>query len=333
MMAKLFRSVIVCIILVSFSSAVPSAFAKTIELKIAHANVPDHPMGVGFEKFKERVESLTKGAIKVKIFDSGKLGGINEMMSAIQTHSLQIASIPTPYLVNYNKKFSIFDMPFMFPDYESTDKITDGPVGRRLATVFENRGLKGLGYIEIGFRNVFNNKRPIEKIEDAKGLKIRATGSKSHIATLQSFGLMATSVAWGEVYTAMQQKTVDGIDMDIHLAAFNNFDEVTKYVTLTGALYTPHLVFINDKFLKGLSKENQKIVLDSFDEMKVFERSLNRSLEKEGLEKLKKKGLMVTTLSPAEKQKWIDASKVVYKKFEKNIGKDLLLEVKNTLKQ
>jgi len=128
-------------------------------------------------------------------------------------------------------------------------------------------------------------------------------------------------------------KTVDGIDIDINLAAFNNFDEVTKYVTLTGALYTPHLVFINDKFLKGLSKENQKIVLDSFDEMKVFERSLNRSLEKEGLEKLKKKGLMVTTLSPAEKQKWIDASNVVYKKFEKNIGKDLLLEVKNTLTQ
>ena len=305
-----------------------TAEAKTVMLKIAHANVAKHPMGVGFEKFKEMVESRSNGEVKVKIFDSGKFGGVKEMMSAIQTNTLQMVSIPTPYLVNYDKKFAIFDMPFLFPSYEATDKITDGSIGTDLAGILEKRDMKGLGYIEIGFRNIFNNKKAVKTLEDARGLKIRATGSKAHIATLQSFGILATSVAWGEVYTAMQQKTVDGIDIDINLAAFNKFYEVNNYLTLTRSLYTPHLVFINNTFLKKLTPENQKIVLAAFEEMKVFERDLNRRLEEEGIQKLKAGGIEVTTLSPQERQRWVDASASVYKKFEDTIGKDLIAEVK-----
>lgn len=330
MRQKLFSKLMgVTLVVLSMGLIGTSAEAKTVELKIAHANVAKHPMGVGFEKFKEMVENRSNGEVKVKIFDSGKFGGVKEMMSAIQTNTLQMASIPTPALVNYDKRFAIFDMPFLFPNYQATDKITDGSIGSDLAGVLEKRGIIGLGYIEIGFRNIFNNKRPINTLEDARGLKIRATGSKAHIATLQSFGILATSVAWGEVYTAMQQKTVDGIDIDVNLAAFNKFYEVNKYLTLTRSLYTPHLVFINKGFLEKLTPQNQKIVLAAFDEMKIFERELNRRLEKEGIEKLKAGGIEVVTLSPQERQRWVDASASVYAEFEHTIGKEVITEVKN----
>ena len=131
------------------------------------------------------------------------------------------------------------DLPFLFPDYPSTDKITDGPIGMNATKALESSGIVGLGYIEIGFRNLWNNSRAVATLEDAEGLKIRSTPSKAHIATLKSLGLNPTPVSWGEVYTAMQQKTVDGIDIDLNLAWHNNFPEVNDHVTIGKQSFQP----------------------------------------------------------------------------------------------
>jgi TRAP-type C4-dicarboxylate transport system substrate-binding protein len=195
----------------------------------------------------------------------------------------------------------------------------------------EKSGIIGLGYIEIGFRNLWNNNRAVSTLEDAKGLKIRSTPSKAHIATLKALGMNPTPISWGEVYTAMQQKTVDGIDIDLNLAWFNNFPEVNNHVTIVNSLFSPHLVMISKRFLESLTAEQKELVLKTFDEIKLYERKLIRDGEEEILAKLSDKGVTVTVLTPEERQRWAEATKGVYSEFENRIGKDLIEKAKATI--
>ncbi len=141
-----------------------------------------------------------------------------------------------------------------------------------------------------------------------------------------------TPISWGEVYTALQQKTVDGIDIDLNLAWFNNFPEVNSNLTIVNSLYSPHLVMMSKKFLDSLSAEDRKMMLDTFQEVKLYERKLIRDGEKEIMAKLAEKAVNVTVLSDEELAKWAEATASVYKQFEDRIGKDLIEQVKATVK-
>ncbi len=312
--------------------AVPIAFSAPKVIKIAHPNVPQHPMGQCFEKFKELVEQRSNGKFRVDVYDSSKFGNFDSVVQGLQYNMLQMGSASTPNLSPFSDSFLIYDLPFLFPNYESTDLITDGPIGMNAAKALEASGIIGLGYIEIGFRNIWNNQKTITTMADAKGLKIRSTPSKAHIATLKALGMNPTPISWGEVYTALQQKTVDGIDIDLNLAWFNNFPEVNNNLTIVNSLYSPHLVMMSKKFLDSLSAEDRKMMLDTFQEVKLYERKLIRDGEKEIMAKLADKGVSVTVLSDEERAKWAEATASVYKQFEDRIGKDLIEQVKATVK-
>ncbi|BCS99158.1 ABC transporter substrate-binding protein [Desulfoluna limicola] len=318
-------------LMITLFLATSSAVAGPIVIKLAHPNVPQHPMGQAFEKFKELLEERSNGEFRVDIFDSSKFGNFDSVVQGLQFNMLQMGSAATPNLAPFSDEFLIFDLPFLFPDYPSADKITDGPIGMNATKALEKSGIVGLGYIEIGFRNLWNNKKAVATLEDAKGLKIRSTPSKAHIATLKSLGMNPTPISWGEVYTALQQKTVDGIDIDLNLAWHNNFPEVNNHVTIVNSLYSPHLVMISKRFLDGLSAKNKELVLKTFDECKLYERKLIRDGEKEVIGKLEAKGVTVTTLTPEERKRWAEASSVVYKKFEDRIGKELIERAKATI--
>ena len=165
--------------------AVPIAFSAPTVIKIAHPNVPQHPMGKCFEKFKELVEQRSNGKFRVDVYDSSKFGNFDSVVQGLQYNMLQMGSASTPNLSPFSDSFLIYDLPFLFPNYESTDLITDGPIGMNAAKALEASGIIGLGYIEIGFRNIWNNQKTITTMADAKGLKIRSTPSKAHIATLR----------------------------------------------------------------------------------------------------------------------------------------------------
>ncbi len=242
-----------CLMIVMLAS---SGFAATV-IKIAHPNVPSHPEGQAFELFKSDLEKRSNGAFKVQIYDSSKYGNFDAVVQGLQMGVLQMgADAPNNFSV-FNPKLMMFYMPFLIPDYESSDLITDGPLGQELAKALEKNNIMGLGYIEIGFRNIFSS-RPVRKLEDARDLKIRATYSKAHIAILKALGMNPTPVAWGEVYTALQQKTVDAIDIDLNLAWFNKFPEITKYVTMTNSFYSPHLVLVSKAFWSKLDAQQQQ---------------------------------------------------------------------------
>lgn len=317
--------------LLSLSMGVTGAIAAPTIIKLAHPNVPQHPMGQAFIKFKELVEERSKGAFRVDIFDSSKFGNFDSVVQGLQLNMLQMGSASTPNLSPFSDEFLLFDLPFLFPDYPSTDKITDGPIGMNATKALEKSGIIGLGYIEIGFRNLWNSKRAVVTLEDAKGLKIRSTPSKAHIATLKSLGMNPTPISWGEVYTAMQQKTVDGIDIDLNLAWFNNFPEVNNHVTIVNSLFSPHLVMISKKFLDSLSPEDKELILTTFDEIKLYERKLIRDGEKEIMAKLADKGVTVTVLAPEERERWAAATADVYTQFQDRIGKDLIEKAKATI--
>lgn len=311
--------------------AIPVAFSAPTVIKIAHPNVPQHPMGQCFEKFKELVEKRSDGKFRVDIYDSSKFGNFDSVVQGLQMNMLQMGSASTPNLSPFSDSFLIYDLPFLFPNYESTDLITDGPIGMGAAKALEASGIIGLGYIEIGFRNIWNNQKTITTMADAKGLKIRSTPSKAHIATLKALGMNPTPISWGEVYTALQQKTVDGIDIDLNLAWFNNFPEVNNNLTIVNSLYSPHLVMMSKKFLDSLSPEDNKMMMDTFQEVKLYERKLIRDGEKEIMAKLADKGVSVTVLSDEERAKWAEATAGVYKQFEDRIGKDLIEQVRATV--
>ncbi len=330
MKKKLFT--LIAAILMVTMLAIPVAFSAPTVIKIAHPNVPQHPMGQCFEKFKELVEQRSDGKFRVDIYDSSKFGNFDSVVQGLQMNMLQMGSASTPNLSPFSDSFLIYDLPFLFPNYESTDLITDGPIGMDAAKALESSGIIGLGYIEIGFRNIWNNQKTITTMADAKGLKIRSTPSKAHIATLKALGMNPTPISWGEVYTALQQKTVDGIDIDLNLAWFNNFPEVNNNLTIVNSLYSPHLVMMSKKFMDSLSAEDKKMMLDTFQEVKLYERKLIRDGEKDIMAKLADKGVSVTVLSDEERAKWAEATAGVYEQFEERIGKDLIEQVRATVK-
>ena len=244
---------------------------------------------------------------------------------------LQMGSDALNNLSVFNSRLMLFDMPFILSSYEEADLITDGPIGQELKSSLTKNNIVGLGYIEIGFRNIFSN-RPIRSLEDAKGLKIRATHSKAHIAILQSLGMNPTPVAWGEVYTALQQKTVDAIDIDLNLGWFNKFPEVAKYVTITRSFYSPHLVMLSKPFWEKLTPEQQQMVNESFAVAQEFQRKTIRANEAMIMEKIKEAGGEIIILPPEELARWKEATSTIPKQFESAIPPALLQEMIDTIK-
>lgn len=300
-------------------------------IKIAHPNVPEHPMGQGFEYFKELVERRSDGEFRVQIFDSSKFGDFDSVVQGLQSGLLQMGSASTPNLSPFSKNFLIFDMPFLIPSYEASDLITDGPIGKEAAQALSDTGILGLGYIEIGFRHLFNNQRAVESREDASNLKIRSTPSKAHIATLESYGVNPTPIAWSEVYTALQQETVDGIDIDLNLAWYNNFHEVTDHVTLIGALYSPHLVMISKTFYEGLDPSEQIMITEAFTEMKLYQRRLIRENEERILDDMREAGMEIVELTDEQRAAWAEAAESVYDEFGDQVGRDLIERARETI--
>ena len=307
------------------------AVAPAQTIKLAHPNVPEHPMGQAFQRFKDLVEERSGGEMTVDIYDSSKFGNFDSVVQGLQTGLLQMGSASTPNLAPFSKDFLIFDMPFLIPSYEAADLITDGEIGQNAAKALEPTGIIGLGYIEIGFRHIFNNSVSVEELSDMEGLKIRSTPSKAHIATLEALGANPTPIAWSEVYTALQQQTVDGIDIDLNLAWFNNFHEVTDNLTLVGSLYSPHLVMVSKMFFEGLPAEKQEIITSAFEEAQAYERELIRGNEEEIKVKMADAGMTVVELSEEERAKWREATQPVVEQFADQVGQDLIDQARQTI--
>ena len=300
---------------------------KTVSLKLGHAVAPEHPYHLGAVKFAELVAQRTGNKVKIDVYPSTQLGNERDMVEGLQLGTMDLVVTSTGPLGGFVPKMFVVDLPFLFRDREHAYKVLDGPIGKDLFEAFAPKGIKGLAFWENGFRQITNNVRPIEKPEDLKGIKIRTMENKVHLASFRAFGASPTPMAWSEVYTALQQKTIDAQENPIAIIYHQKIAEVQKYLALTGHFYSPTTLLMSLKAYNALPKDIQKIMDDTAIECATYERNLLRDSEAKQIAEVKAKGMQVTT---PNKKSFQDAAAPVYKEFEAQFGKDTIDKIITT---
>ncbi len=240
---------------------------KPIVLKLGHAVAPEHPYHLGAVKYAEMVGQRTKGKVKIDVYPSTQLGNERDMVEGLQLGTIDLVVTSTGPLGGFVPKMFVVDLPFLFRDREHAYKVLDGPVGRELMDAFAPKGIKGLAFWENGFRQITNNVRPIEKPEDLKGIKIRTMENKIHLASFRAFGASPTPMAWSEVYTALQQGTIDGQENPLSTIMANSLWEVQKYLVLTSHAQSAFIAQINEGIWQKMTPETQKVWMDTWKEV------------------------------------------------------------------
>jgi tripartite ATP-independent transporter DctP family solute receptor len=318
------------------SILVASAFAALCAGSALAAD-PQYVMKVGYivpetqsdhiimrDVFKKDVEAKSGGRIKVELYPNAQLGGDRELTESVQLGTIQMAIPATSALAGFDKRFQVFDLPFLFKSKQAAYKALDGELGRKLDALLPAMGMVNLGYGENGFRHITNNRGPITKPADLKGLKIRTMENPMHIAFFKLLGANPTPMNFGELYTALQQKTVDAEENPIALVYTSKFYEVQKFYSLTGHVYSATMLVTNKKFLDKLPADLRKIVTDAARRYVVEQRKLSDKQEGEFLGLLKKAGMKVNEVTPAEKAAFVKATLPVYDSFKDVLGADLI---------
>lgn len=310
---------------------VASAQEKTI--KFATQNPKGHPIVMGLDKFKEIVESKSGGKIKVNVFPGGTLGSDQANISALQGGTLEMVSLNSGILANQVKEFAIYDFPFLVGSEAEADAVMDGAFGKRLHDKLQEKGLIGLAYYELGFRQITNSKRPITKVEDLEGLKLRVIPNPINVDWVKALGANPTPLPFPEVYSAMEQRAIDGQENPVTVINANKFYEVQKYVVMSNHQYNPQSVLISKKFWDGLDAGQKKIVADAAIESAKYERQEARAQVAAALDNMKKNGMQVTEFSPAEQIKLRDKMRPITAKYGVTVGQDLIKEMQDVIEK
>ena len=298
-------------------------------IRVGHVLAPEHPYHLGLEKFGSLVSEKTNGDVKVEVFHSSQLGNERDLIEGLQLGTVEMCIVSTAPLSSFTTKFSVFDLPFIFSETLKTREILDGPIGQGILDTLDAQGIVGLCYFENGFRNITNRVRPITNPEDLRGLKIRTMESPIHMASFRVMGADPTPMALGELFTALQQGTVDGQENPLAIINTSKFYEVQKYLSITEHFYAPAPLLIGKSFYDRLDADVQKAVKDAAIEARGFERGLLDDMNTRLREELQKAGMEMNTV---EKQPFIDAVQPVYKEYEDVIGKELIQQVQDAQK-
>jgi len=284
-------------------------------------NGPDaHPAVAGMKKFKETVETRSGGKIKVQLFLNGALGSDQATLSSIKGGTVEMAVMNSGILASEIKPLEVFDFPFLFANEKEADAITDGSIGKKMHAMLADKGIVGLAYWELGFRNITTSKRAINKVEDIEGLKLRVIPNAINVDWVKGLGANPTPMPFPEVYTALEQGAIDGQENPISVIAANKFWEVQKYVVLSNHQYNPQSVILSKKVWDTLSATEKKIVEESAVEAATVQRQAARAALSSNLELLKKNGMTVTQFSPAEVAKLHQKMKAVIDKHSAALG-------------
>ena len=330
-MKRIFIKTLIASVALAAAGVSSAQDVKTI--KFANQNTAGHPIVLGMEKFKEIVEKNSGGKIKVNVFPGGTLGSDQANVSAIQGGTLEMASMNSGIFASQVKEFAIFDFPFMFGSGKEADAVVDGAVGKKLHAKLEEKGIVGLGFYELGFRNISNSKRAINKVEDLEGLKLRVIPNPINVDWVKALGANPTPLPWPEVYAALEQKAVDGQENPVATINGAKLYEVQKHLALTGHQYNPQSVIISKKFWDKLSAAEKKILSDAVSDSAKYQREQARKLEASILENLKKNGMQVTQLPAAELDKLRDKMRTVTARYGVTVGQDLVKEVQGEIEK
>jgi len=305
-----------------------TALAEPIVIKFSHVVAVDTPKGQAAEYFKKLAEERTKGAVKVEVFPNSQLYKDKEEMEALQLGAVQMLA---PSLAKFAplgvKQFELFDLPYIFDGYGELHTLTEGPVGMKLLSMLEPKGIRGLAYWDNGFKVMSANK-PLRTPDDFKGLKMRIQSSNILDAQMRALGAIPQKMAFSEVYQALQTGVVDGTENPPSNLYTQKMYEVQKYVTLSNHGYLGYAVIVNKKFWDGLPADIRTTLEGAMADATTYANSIAKQKNDEDMAAVKASGKSeIITLTPAEKAQWKAALYKVHDEMADRIGKDLLQEV------
>lgn len=283
-----------------------------------------HPEYEASLKFKELVEAESDD-LTVEVYHSGQIADDRSAIEMLQFGTLDATIPSTSPLVNFIPAYGVFDLPFTVPNEEVVDKVLDGPFGDKMLEMVDQQGLVGLAWWENGFRNLTNDVKPVAGMEDVKGLKIRTMENEIHLDAWKALGANPTPMAFTELFTALQQGTIDGQENPYPTILLSKYPEVQKHVSNTNHVYTPFIFLFSKKVWEELSAEQQDIISKAAVEAGKFNRERTREVADESLETLKKE-MTFTEIKEGEFEKFQEAVKPVIDKYKEKIGAEIVDE-------
>ena len=315
--------------------AAPAAFAQYSDrnIKLSNGVNEDHPVGAGIKRMQEVLNAKSGGKMKINAFWGGAAGNDLQATQALRAGTQEMVIPSTSPLVGIVKELGVFDLPFLFANEKEADAILDGPVGQLLNKRLEEVGLVNLAYWENGFRNLTNSKHPVAKVEDFSGIKVRVMQNNIFLDTFKTLGSNAVPMAFPEVFTALETKTIDGQENPFVTINTSKYYEVQKYLSVTRHAYTPFLVLYSKKMFDALSKDEQAALREAAVEGQKVQRATIRANDSKALAELKTRGMQVNEISAAEQKRMLEKVKPVYEKNSATIGPDIVNAVMNELKK
>lgn len=295
------------------------ASAETV-IKVGHGAAETFHMHRALLKFEELVEAGSGGEIDVQIFPSSQMGPDREMIEGVQTGVLEMAIPPSSFFAGWDPAFAVIELPYMYSSKEVAWKVLNSGEGDGMLARVENQGLVGLGWLELGVRNVTNNTRPIATPEDLEGIKLRTMKVPAHVATFESLGANPTPMNFGEVYSALQQGVIDGQENPLAIITSQRFYEVQKYLSTTGHVFAVYMPVISKPFFDSLSAEHQQLIRDSMAEARTYQAQLITSEDTAQLEEIRAAGVEVLDLTAEQRQAFADKTESVRLQYRDEVG-------------
>jgi TRAP-type transport system periplasmic protein len=296
-------------------------------LKLGYSLAPTSHYGVGATAMGEELERLSDGKFSIEQFPANALGGEREMVEGAQIGTVDLVVTSTGPVGNFVPDTLLTDIPFLFRDYDHAHAVLDGPIGQAILDQFPDHGLVGLAWGENGFRNLTNSVRPIRTPEDSRGLKVRTMENQVHMQAFQQLGVLPTPMAFPELFTALQQGTVDGQENPIGVILSANFSQVQKHLSLTQHVYSPALIIMSPSVWDGLSEEEQGWFKEAAAAGAAAMRAKAREDADNGVAQLKEQGMEV--VEDVDRAAFEEALQPVFARFAERFGQEKIDEIRN----
>lgn len=301
---------------------------KIYNVKIAHGLTKNTHCHKGLEYFKQILEERSGGRIKATIYSGGELGDSRSLIEGMQMGTVHIVVTAVAPLSAFEPKLMLSDLPFIFDSHEQAENILDGPIGKEIAADLPKKArIRLLSYWVSGFRNVFNDKRPVNNVQDLADMKIRVMETPVHIDTFKELGAIPTPMSFGELYMALAQGVVDAAENDADAFWSQRFYEVCSYYSRTKHSYTALALTVSEKFYQSLPSELKAVLDQASVDARDYERKIAREMNNQAIEKLKAEGIKINDV---DTKPFRAAVLDVYKKYEDQIGKEILDAVLNS---
>ena len=302
-----------------FAGAASAQDVQERTIRWGHLNNTDHPVSFGVKKFAEILSAKSGGKLNIREFPASQLGNELQQQSALRGGTQEMLSASTTSLATVVAEFGLLDFPFICSTTDQADALVHGAYGKAMMDTLPQRGLVGLGYWGLGFRNVTNSKHPVAKLEDFAGLKLRVIPNPVYLESFSAFKANPIPMAFGELYSALETRTVDGQENPYTVILSNKFFEVQKYVSATNHTFTQNIIIVSKIFWDKLSPTEQRMMREAYEESRGYQKEQTRLQTEKALSELQAKGMTYNAVAPAELERMRKAAQPVVDKISANL--------------